>query len=113
MNATRSSCPVSHMHAVTYVTYIACPHRALVTGKRSHNIIRIHTHTYSVLAKASVDIDCEPEILYSKTANVYVYNTIISSGTVWTTNPKTSVVSVLAAGRKNTTSASSDDNHHT
>ena len=40
-------------------------------------IIRIPTHTYSIIAKSSVSIDCELEILYSNTAHVYVYNTMI------------------------------------
>ena len=61
-------------------------------------LLHIHTHTYSIIAKSSVDIDCELEILYSNTAYVYVYNTMISSGTrcpVWTTNPKASVLVLL------------------
>ena len=50
-------------------------------GKCSQDIIRIHTHTYSIIAKSSVNIDCELEVLYSNTAYVYVYNTMISYGT--------------------------------
>ena len=37
-----------------------------VSGKRLHDVIWIHTHAYSIVAKSSVDIDCELEILYSK-----------------------------------------------
>ena len=32
----------------------------------------VHTLSYSIIAKSSVDIDCELEILYSNTAHVYV-----------------------------------------
>ena len=71
----------------TFLNCLSTP--CTVSGKHLHDIIGIHTHTYSIIAKSSVDIDCELEIIYSNTAYVYVYNTMISSGTrcpVWTTS---------------------------
>ena len=44
----------------------------------THTILPIHTHTYSIIAKSGVDIDCE-QTFYTAILLMFMYNTMIST----------------------------------